>query len=162
MESNIIEVDVKDIEEVFNPFNENQISDELGRYIFLNSKKGMSKAELMINIDNKIPFDEEERERLVDAIRTYFGLLVREKMIYKRNNSIKKIILLIIGVLLIIIASLSVSVVGFVGAELISTIGKVALWELAHILLFEDRKERFDLKKLKELSECEVIFKNKK
>ena len=162
MENNIIEVDVKDIDEVFNPFNDKQISDELGNYIFLNSKKGTIKAELMINVDNKLPFDEEERERMVDAIRAYFGLLVREKLIYRKNSGIKKLILLIIGVIFIIVASLSVSVVGYVGAELISTTGKVALWELAHIILFEDRKDRFDLKKLRELSECEVIFKNKK
>ena len=160
MNNNIIEVDIKSKEGIFNSFNENQISDELGNYIFVNAKKSSTKAELVINIDNKIPFTEEEKEKLVDGIREYFGLLVRSKLNYKKFNSIKKMILFMIGMLLILLSEVLSDVVRLLIPEVISIAGCVAIWESVTILLFIDSKNNYEIKKLKELSECDINFTN--
>ena len=103
MEVNIIEVDIKSKDIAFNIFNENQISDEMGKYIFQHAKKSDINSKLIINIDNKVKFNTKEQERLVDAIREHFGLLIREKLRYIRFNNIKKMILIFIGILLVVI-----------------------------------------------------------
>ena len=57
MEVNIIEVDIKSKDIAFNIFNENQISDEMGKYIFQHAKKSDINSKLIINIDNKVKFN---------------------------------------------------------------------------------------------------------
>ena len=162
MDNNIIEVDIKSKEGIFNPFNENQISDELGNYIFRNSKKGSINAKLIIKIDNKIFLSDNDKERLVDAIREYFGLLVREKIIYNRFNNIKKMILFMVGVILMLLSNMMRDSLGFIIPEVISIFGLVATWEVVHIVLFSDNKNRFEMKKLKELTECDINFNDDK
>jgi len=162
MENNVIEVDIKSREGIFNPFNENQISDELGNYIFRNSKKGEAKSKLIINIDNKIPFNEDEKEKLVDAIREYFGLLVRSKLAYSRFNSVKKMVLFMIGIILMLLSNVTRDSLGFLIPEVVSIAGWVAIWEAVHIILFADNKNRFEIRKLKELTMCEINFINDK
>lgn len=161
MDNNIIEVDIKTKEGLFNPFNDNQISDELGNYIFRNSKKGSLNSKLTINIDNKVSFNDEEKEKLIDAIREYFGLLVRAKMNYSRFNNVKKIVLFIIGVMLILLSDVLSNALGFLIPEVISIAGCVAIWETVSILLFVDNENRFEIKKMKELTRCDIHFINK-
>ena len=162
MEVNIIEVDIKSKDIAFNIFNENQISNEMGNYIFKNSKKSGINSKLIINIDNKVKFNEDEQERIVDAIREYFGLLIREKMSYTRFNNIKKIILIFIGVILLLISNSARNNFGFLIPEIVSVAGCVAIWEVAHIILFEDTKNKFEIKKLRQLTSCEINFINYK
>lgn len=162
MENNVIEIDIKTKDGVFNKFNDNQISDELGDYIFRNAKKTSIYSTLSIVIDNKAFFTKEEQEVLVDAIREYFGLLVREKINHNKYNGLKKIVLFMIGVLLILTSNLIRSSLGFLIPEVVSIAGCVAIWEVVNMLLFVDSKNSFETKKLRELTECEVIFLNNK
>lgn len=161
MEFNIIEVDIKTKEIAFNPFNENQISDELGNYIFRNSKKGSVDAKLIINIDNKINFSKDEQERIIDAIREYFGILVRDKIHYARFSNLKKLALLLIGILLMLLYDATRNNLGFLIPEMFSIAGCVAIWEAVHIIIFDDNKNKFEMKKLRQLSGCEINFINK-
>jgi hypothetical protein len=162
MEINVIEVDVKSKDIAFNIFNENQISDDMGNYIFNNSKKSGINSKLIINIDNKVEFNKEEQERIVDAIREYFGLLIREKMHFTRFNNMKKLILIFIGVLLMLLYDSTRNSLGFLIPEVMSVAGCVAIWEVVHIILFEDTKNRFEIKKLRQLTNCEINFINYK
>ena len=162
MEVNIIEVDIKSKDIAFNIFNENQISDEMGKYIFQHAKKSDINSKLIINIDNKVKFNTKEQERLVDAIREHFGLLIREKLRYIRFNNIKKMILIFIGILLTLISNSTRNSLGFLIPEVVSIAGCVAIWEVVHIILFEDTKNRFEIKKLRQLTNCEVNFINYK
>ena len=162
MENNIIEVDIKSRDGIFNPFNENQISEELGNYIFRNSKKGEFNSKLIINIDNKILFTDDEKEKIVDAIREYFGLLVRTKLAYSRFNSVKKLGLFMIGIILMLLSNVTRDGLGFLIPEVVSIAGCVAIWEAVYIILFVDNKNRFEIRKLKELTMCEINFINDK
>lgn len=162
METNIIEVDIKSKDIAFNIFNENQISDEMGNYIFKNSKKSSINSKLIINIDNKVEFNKEEQERIIDAIREHFGLMIRDKMHYARFNNIKKLILIFIGVFLMLLYDSTRTSLGFLIPEVMSVAGCVAIWEVVHIILFEDTKNRFEIKKIKQLTKCEIHFINDK
>jgi len=162
MEINIIEVDIKSKDVAFNIFNENQISDEMGKYIFKNAKKSGLNSQLIINIDNKVEFNEIEQDRIVNAIREHFGLLIRDKMRFARFSNIKKLILTFIGMLLMMLYDSTRSSLGFLIPEIMSLAGCVAIWEVVHIILFEDTKNRFEIKKLRQLTKCEINFINYK
>lgn len=160
--NNAIEITIKDKEDIFNKFNENLISEDLGDFIFRQSKKMSLNSKTVIEIDDRASLNKEERHHLIDAIREYYGLMVKEKLIYTRFNNARKIILFIIGVLLILLSDALTNIFSLLIPELFLIAGWVAIWETVYSILFSDNKNRMEIKKLKGLTKCDIRFKSSK
>lgn len=160
--TNNIEIDIKSKEDMFNKFNEDLISEDLGNFIFKQSKKISLTSKVTIEIYDKVGLTKEERGRLIDAIREYFGLMVKEKLIYIDFNNVRKIFLFVIGVVLILLSNALTKVFSFLIPELFLIAGWVAIWETVYSIFFSDNQNRVEIKKLKELTKCDIRFKNSK
>lgn len=158
---NKIKVDIQDKENLYNPFNKEQISEELGNYILSSSKKIPIKEKMIIMIHDYENLDEKEKEHLIDAIREYFGLMVQEKMIYSELSQMNHIILLLIGILLITLSNILTNVFPFLIPELFLIAGWVAIWETVYGILFTDNKTRVEIKRIKALTTCFIQFVDK-
>lgn len=159
---NIIEIDLKSRGDIFNKFNENIISDELGTYIFTQSKKLPLNTEFSLLIDDKIGLNEEEKEILVDAIREYFGLRVRGKLLYAKYNNKRKLFLFAIGMVLIFLSELFNGIFTILIPEMFLIAGWVAISEVMYSVLFIEGKSMVETTKTRKLTECEVRFKKDK
>ena len=157
--TNYIEIDINNKQDIFNKFNESQISDSLAQYIIINSKKNFTSKSIKLIINQVIPLTQQEQEKLVDGIREYFGLLVREKIIYLRVNNIKQIVLSIIGILLILLSEFISISFDYLIPELLLIAGWVTIWEAIDSFLFVDSKTKMEKKIYKKLSSCEIDFK---
>lgn len=160
--NNFIEVDIKDKEALFNSFNNNQISEELGNYILKNAKNIPLNLKMIIYISDRGSLSKEEREHLVASIRTYYGLLVKEKLLYTKFNKIKNLMLFIIGIVLILLSNALNNIFSLLIPELFLIAGWVAIWETVYGILFIDNKNRIEIKKAKALSKCEIRFNGSK
>lgn len=155
---NKIIVDIQNKEDLYNPFNKEQISEELGTYILNRSKKIPLKEKMIICINDYERLNKNEKEHLVDAIREYYGLMVQEKMIYNEFNQVKHIILFIVGILLITLSNILSNVFPFLIPELFLIAGWVAIWETVYGILFTENQTRIEIKKIKELTTCLIQF----
>lgn len=125
--NNKIRVDIDNKEDIFNKFNNQQISEELGDYIYNCAKMFPTNKKITIYINNSVIFSKEEKQQLVDGIREYYGLLVKKKMFYTKFNKLKRIILFLIGILLIILSDSFSHIIKFLLPELFLIAGWVAI-----------------------------------
>ena len=156
--TNYVVVDINSKTELFNKFNKNQISDNLAQYIIINAKKELSIKNIKLVIRQNIPLTIQEQKNLIDAIREYFGLRVREKMMYLRINNTKQIVLSIVGILLIVLSEVLSISFEYLIPELLLIAGWITVWEVLDSILFVNSKIKIEKKIYKKLSSCEIDF----
>lgn len=157
--TNYIVVEINNKENIFNKFNEKQISDGLAQYIITNAKKSLLGENIKLVIKQNILLTTQEQIKIVDAIREYFGLLVREKILYLRINNIKQTVLSIVGILLIIFSEFLSLTFDYLIPELLLIAGWIVIWEVLDSILFVDSKTKIGKKIYLKLSNCEIEFK---
>ena len=90
MKNNIIEVFIIDKEIFYNSFNNKKLSSDLGNYIYNEALIFNRNESFQINIKTKFDLAKNEKNEMVDRIREYFGLRIREPINYYKFNRIKK------------------------------------------------------------------------
>ena len=97
-----IDITIKKETEIFNPFNNNQISDELENYIYSQCKGSPINKNIKININHDFEITEKEKEKIIDGIRANFGIDIKENILYLKYHFAVETILIILGSLFII------------------------------------------------------------
>lgn len=155
---NVIDIIVSDKEDLYNNFNSKKLSSELGSYIYNQSLGYSINEEFKINIKVTGTLTNKEKNDIVDMIREYFGLSIRETLIYYKYNNFKKIVLFVLGIILIYISHFVGTINDFLISEVFLIIGWVAIWEVFENILLVESKKKFKLKRLKRLVKCKISF----
>lgn len=153
----IILVTLNDKNSYKNPFNDNKLSQDLSDYI-LDECKGLTyNNELELHIKANFHFSQEEKIKLINIIRSNYGLYIRENIIYM-DHLIRKNIFLFLGGCLFILLSFALEQVSSVISEIILIIGWVGIWEVVYSAFFSDYKKRMEIKRLKQLTNSKIVF----
>jgi len=158
MENIFIQVELNEQAKIYNEYNKNQLSDELSNFIY-NQCKGIpnkSNIELIINHDFKM--NEEDKIKLVDAIRANYGIDVKENLLKIKNEHIKEFFFLFLGIILIIFSNLFNYFKTPLVDQVIYIFGCVSVWEVAYNIIFIENKIREENKRLKKLTEIKISF----
>lgn len=159
MNKNVINLTIQSKEDFYDKFNTNQLSKELGDYLYNNNLQFPFKEPLSIRIITTFKLEKKDQEEIVDMIREYFGLSIRETLNYYKFNRVKKLILFILGIVLICCAHFTELRHDFIFSEVLLIVGWVAIWEVFENILLVETKKRFKLKYLKRLVQCKILFK---
>ena len=89
-EKNEIIVIVNENSQLYNQFNNSQLSDELREYIYSQVKGIPIKSDIFISIYYNYDMSEYEKKKLVKEIRESFGLDIRENYISNKFESYKR------------------------------------------------------------------------
>jgi nitrate reductase NapE component len=100
---------------------------------------------------------EDEKKKIKDMLKAYYGLEANEKSEELKRNNIKSFILFIMGVFFLLLASL-IAQYGFLLKEIISIAGWVAIWEMVTSVLFDTIKIKLDKLDATNLCNAEIIF----
>jgi len=155
---NTIEINIKNIEEITEKYNNNELSDDIANYIFSHSMAIPVNQNPEINIRTNFELIEEEKNNIADMIHRHFGLEVQKSIIistYKRNY---QILLFLIGLFLITLSNLGFILELSTIHELFLIFGWVAVWELIYDGLFTNYKEKIKRKRYKKLSNVKINF----
>lgn len=155
---NTIDIIINDKEDIYNNFNSSKLSSELGNYIYNQSVGYPIKEDIKINIKIEDEVTKNEKNDIVDMIREYFGLSIRETLIYYKYNNFKKITLFILGIILIYISHFVGTINDFLISEVFLIIGWVAIWEVFENILLVETKKKYKLKQFKKLVKCKISF----
>ncbi len=153
MHDNVISITVRNRDDLISKFNDQQLSDELGNYIFLESFESGFRKKLVIQLVIKFKVSDKEKTNINDMIHRYFGLGVKESIYYIKFSLAKQLVLFILGVILIVLAVLTpLKVI----SEVLLISGWVCVWETVYGLFFVDTKYHVRMKRFKQLSQCKV------
>ena len=144
---------------VFNPYNNEQLSDDLSCYIYSQCKGYSSNRNIKINILHSHNLSDNEKHMIIDAIRSNFGVDIRENILNIRFRLILEIILIFFGTMLLAASKLFHLWNAVVLDDVVSIFGWVMIWEAAYHFLFVDIKEMIENKRLKKLTEAKINFK---
>ena len=144
---------------VFNPYNCEQLSDGLSFYIYSQCKGTPANHGITINIFHSHVLSDDDKHRIIDAIRSNFGVDIRENILNIRFRLSLEMFLIFLGTILLIASKLFHWLNTLVLDEVISIFGWVMIWEAAYHFLFVDIKEMIENKRLKKLTEAKINFK---
>lgn len=154
-----IDITLSNKNEIFNPFNKDQLSDELSNYIYNQCKGKPIKNNISINIMHSFEIKNEEKKEIVDAIRSNFGIDIKENTLRLKYELLVEFILILIGSVLIITSNYFDNLHALILGEIISIFGCVIIWEVAYNLIFTDTKTLIENKRLKKLTKAKISFK---
>lgn len=150
-----IKIELKNIEQALNEFNNNMLSSSLDEYIMSNfTHLNLIKKDITLNISGLKT--KEEQEKIQTIIHEHYS---RKFKIFELTDDLDdyfKIIFGIIGSLAIIISHKF----SFFLSELFLIAGWVIIWEIIYDLLFNEIKRKRKNKIYRTLASCKIIFKN--
>ena len=151
-----VNIYIDNLDEIFNTFDNNDISDELALYIE-NRCSRIKRTELVIYIHTKDELSSIEKDRIVDAIRKHFGLETKYNLIESNRRKIANMLLIIAGVLIILLKNLTTLFDTVL--DILDIIGCFIIWESAYNLIFTDNEEDIKRDRSKKISNSLIKFK---
>ena len=151
----IVNVKVDNIDDLFNNFDDEDISDELATYIENRCSRTM-KNEMMIKVFTEEELSEEMKDKIVTAIRSHYG--IENKFLDIEIKKLQKVNMcyFLAGILTIFVAN--VLPIGKFIPEVIDVLGGFIIYESAFNLLFTDNE--LDLKSYRatKISKSKIVF----
>lgn len=139
-------------------YNDDILNEELSDYILKQAMGIFPKQKVIIKIKPLFEINQSEKEKLVDMIRKNYGIDIRENLIRRKYELIKKIILMLVGTVFILVSELLESNGIMLMPEIFLIISWVAIYEAIYSFIFVDTKEMIKTKRLKKLTNCKIEF----
>lgn len=156
---NRIDVYLNEKESYMNQFHNERISPELSNYILEECKNISLKDNFKIQIYSKEPFSKEEQIHLVDMIRQNYGVDIQELNLIAEKSKLMSLSCILMGIFILFLYIL-IDIVPVL-SEIVLIIAWVLIWEGVYNLLFDSIKNRIQIKRLKKLTKCKIIFEKK-
>lgn len=147
-----IELDIKELNLFYHPFNDNELSPEVCNYLEKEITKAEKDSQIIIKLNLKTEIETEKVHNMINLIRKNYGHIINETYAKKKETNKKRLSLVIIGLILITFADLLSSILSVFFAELISIIGTVIVWQVFSNIIFEDELQRTLIRQSKQLS----------
>lgn len=153
-----IKVIIDDKDEIFNTFDNDKLSSDLGDYIYEEYHDIKESDSVTIEFYTKINLSEKEKEDIIRMIRNYFKLQINKTNEFNKYDNIKKLVSFLVGVLIIFVSDLLLYKAHHFFAEILSIVGSVAIWgvfdDVINVILSK-RRNKF---KLNKLIKSKVVF----
>ena len=88
-----INVKLNNYEDLVNQFNEEELNEELGDYVYKKAVISKISKDKFFRINIKTDFEIKQKEPIVDMVRFYFGNKVKEEIIFLEHAYLKNILL---------------------------------------------------------------------
>ena len=144
--------------QLYNQFNDSQLSDELSIYILEQFRGIPIKSDVVLNICPNYKMTKTEKRKLVNEIRENYGLDIRENLLLLKFQRLKELFILFIGLLLIAIAHTLVAEYFYNLQQFLSIFGWVLVYECFSCFSFVNTKLKYKNKRLVKLIRSKIIF----
>ena len=161
MKSNkeVIKVNVTNLSDLFHPFDNDDISDELQDFIEERCSN-TTKYDLVIKFITAKELTEQMKEKIVTAIRSHYGLDVKYTELSNKKMKQLNVIYLIIGIVMIF--GLRALNIDLSFTYILDIIGSLMIWESAYNLVFMDSEMDQQIILDKKIMKAHIKFEKKK
>ena len=147
-------IKINDVNNIFNSFDDNDISNELAGYI--ESRCSRIKNKMKIKIVSQEELDDKLKNKIINAIRTHYGLETKYSMLDNRRTNQANILLFITGILVIIVENVLNIFHSLI--DIIDILGGFIVWESAYNLLFTDSEMDRKIDRANKISTSKIVF----
>ena len=155
-----IRVILEEEAELFNKFDNDELSKELGEYIFQEYENVKESDSVVIEFYTSFKLDESKEEDIIKLIRQYFKKQIEESNSYNMFDNIKKIISFFVGMLIIFISDLCYYRSSHFVGEILSIVGSVAIWGVFDGIITTIFNNKINKAKLNKLIKSKIMFYN--
>jgi hypothetical protein len=155
-----IRVILEEEAELFNKFDNDELSKELGEYIFQEYENVKESDSVVIEFYTSFKLDEAKEEDIIKLIRQYFKKQIEESNSYNKFDNIKKIISFFVGMLIIFISDLCYYRSSHFVGEILSIVGSVAIWGVFDGIITTIFNNKINKAKLNKLIKSKIMFYN--
>ena len=157
MKSNeeVIKVIVTDLSDLFHPFDNDDISDELASYIEKRCSN-THRYDLVIKIFTDKELTKEMKIKIINAIRSHYGLDVRYTELSNKNMKYLNVIYFIIGFMMIF--GLRAMNIDLSFTYILDIIGSLMIWESVYNLIFMDSEMDQQIILDKKIMNAKIVF----
>ena len=161
-EDAIISIYIKDVDDFYNEFDADDLtlSDDIIKFINSRVENISYKYSITLEFDSPI-IAREEKGKLIDIIKSQYGLASSLKQKELKTNKLKAFIFFIIGTLFLLLSYSSTNY-GSLVKDILSIAGWVAVWETVSVLIFDTIKIRTTKLKADRLYNAKIEFKERK
>lgn len=150
-----VKIYITDTESLYNKFDESDISDELVTYIENRCSRVKSK-QMVIKIISKSEISDIEKDKIINAVRSHFGLEIKYGMINNKRRNTVNLIIMLIGLLILLFKNiLPLTTTIF---DLLDVFACFMIWEAAYNLLFTDNEEDIKIARAKKIISAKIMF----
>lgn len=154
----IVKIIVDEIDDLFNKFDNSDISDELAIYIE-NRCSRVKRNEMIIEIYTNNELDEILKDKIVTAIRSHYGLETKYNLIDIKRRKIVNIIFFLSGIFILLFKNL-LPLTKTIN-DIVDILGCFIIWESTFNLLFTDNEMDVKTDRAKKISNCHIEFRIK-
>jgi len=155
---NTINIMINKNSNLYNEFNNNQLSNELSQYIY-NQFKGLPlNSNVSLLVQHNYKMSDLEKKKLVDEIRKHFGLSIKENHVISTIEYFKRFVLLFFGILFLLIPHFLKTEYFYLLNELLSIFAWVAMWEFVDSLVFLNIKTKLESKRYLKIIKAKINF----
>lgn len=153
-----IRVKLEKESELYNKFDNYELSNELGEYIYQEYENVRESDLVNIEIFTSFKVDDTKKEDIIKMIRQYFKKRIEDSNSYYMFDNLKKVVSLLIGILIIFISDFCFNKnVRFIG-EILSIIGSVAIWGVFEDIITVIFNKKTNKAKLNKLIKSKIMF----
>ena len=147
---NVMKITLKKKEDYISKFNDDTISAELSAYILEECRGYKFNDDISIEITSEYKMTAMEKEKLIDMIRSNFGIEVSENLNYQKRSIIIDFTLFILGIIGFFIYFISKSIP--ILSDFIMILCWVVIWEAAYDLIFTKLRNKIDIERKRKLA----------
>lgn len=146
--------------ELYNKFDNYELSSELGEYIYQEYENVKELDSVTIEIYTSFKIDEAKKEDIIKMMRKYFKKRIEDSNSYYKFDNFRKIISLIIGIFIIFVSDLLFYKSARFVAEILSIVGSVSIWGVFDGIITTVFNKKINKAKLNKLIKSKIMFYN--
>lgn len=150
-----VKVYINDYDSLFNVFDKNDISEELATYIE-NRCSRIKNSEMVIKFISNKTISDKDKDKLVDALRSHFGLEIKYNLIESKRRNLTNLVLMLIGLLILIFKNILPLLDTLF--DILDIFACFIIWESAYNLLFTDNESDINIRRAKKISNSKIEF----
>ena len=150
-----VKVYINDYDSLFNVFDKNDISEELATYIE-NRCSRIKNSEMVIKFISNKTISDKDKDKLVDALRSHFGLEIKYNLIESKRRNLTNLVLMLVGLLILIFKNILPLVHTLF--DILDIFACFIIWESAYNLLFTDNESDINIRRTKKISNSKIEF----
>lgn len=149
-------------DELYNPYNETLLSEELSEYLVDQCKSKGYKKDIVINVFHEHNMDEDEKDKLVNCIHNSFKIDLEKNKHKMKLIDKREITFLFLGVIFFILSQIfKLTSLNFL-TDTMTILFWVFITEIAYNIFINQVMNRNNNNRLEKLSTCEINFHRKK
>ena len=150
----IIEIDINNQNDLIHKYNNKKMSSEIIDYIIQEAMKIKKNEKIKIVINNKCNVEKDITKMINDGLKEEYNKSKKEH----RDNNIKQIIFLLLGIIFIFLSTTIED--GVIWKEILLITGWVPIWEMIDVELFSDAEGIRKRRVINKLLQSKIIEKN--